>query len=294
MASPIADDPTPLDFNQSLNQNMNELTQSEKRIASLIRNNWDDAAFLSAGKIAASLNISEATVVRFARKLGYPSYPALRANLQHSYRQRMTHSARLRTKLDHLRDSGDLFERLTVSEIDYLTEAMITVDRDQLNQAARLILERPRIYILGLGPSISLVDLMEVRLRRFGKEIIPLRSTGREVVESILGMNARDLLFTFCFLDLNPTLEFILDHAREVGCPVIALTDTLATFLESRADVILFASRGPLLEFHSMVVPMNIINTLLLTFARENQQAVEVSLDQLDTLRARYKNYSSK
>jgi DNA-binding MurR/RpiR family transcriptional regulator len=279
-----------IDFGQLIKQKMDDLTKSEKQIAHFLRTNQEEAAFLAAGQVADRLDISEATVVRFARTLGFASYPALRASLQSSFRDRMSHSSRLRSKLDHMRASGDIFERLTVSEIDYLTEALVTVDRDQLKKAVDLIKERSRIFVFGLGPSVSLVDLMEIRLRRSGKNIVALRSSGREVLESLLDLKSTDLIFAICFFDLNPTLQFVLDLAQEVGCPVIALTDTLEAVVSDKADVVLAAQRGPVAEFHSLVVPMTIINTLLLTLARENQDEVMSNLDRLDEYRQRLKS----
>ena len=49
-------------------------------------------------------------MVRFARTLGFDSYPAMRMALQDNFRHRMTHSARLRSRLDDLREAGDIFE----------------------------------------------------------------------------------------------------------------------------------------------------------------------------------------
>jgi len=282
-----------LNFGQVVNQKYNDLTKSEKRIADFLRQNQEEAAFLAAGEVAERLDVSEATVVRFARTLGYASYPDLRANLQNNYRDRMTHSSRLRSRIDHLRESGDIFERLTISEIDYLTEALVTVDRAELQKAVALIKEHQRIFVFGLGPSISLVDLMEIRLHRFGKDVVPLTSAGREVLEPLLGLKSTDVLFVICFFDLNPTLKFVLDLAREVHCPVIVLTDTLESQVRDMADVVLFARRGPISEFHSLVVPMTVINAILLTVAKEDQEKVVANLDTLDQLREKFKKYQS-
>jgi hypothetical protein len=116
------------DFSQLVSDHYNELTKSEKSIADYLRQNQDEAAFLSAAEVAAQLNLSEATMVRFARTLGFSSYPAMREVLQETFRRRVTHSARLLGRLDDLRQAGDIFERLVASEIDYLTHALETVD----------------------------------------------------------------------------------------------------------------------------------------------------------------------
>ncbi len=278
-----------LDFTQLVSLRFQELTKSEKRIASYLRKNIDESAFLSAAEIADRLAVSEATVVRFARTLGYASYPALRADLQSNFRRRITHSSRLRSKLDDLREAGDIFERLTVSEIDYLTQALETVDRGQLNKAVELLKERDRVYVFGLGPSETLVDLMELRLKRSAKQVITLTSAGREVLENLLLMNSGDLLVVIAFFDLNPTLNLILEYAHEVGCKIILLTDTLESLIGDKADVLLTARRGPVSKFHSLVVPMTIVNTLLLALASEDQEKIIPVLDKLDLLRERLK-----
>ncbi len=280
------------DFSLIVSQRYSDLTKSEKRIANFLRKNADEAAFLSAAEIADKLNISEATVVRFARTMGYPSYPALRADFQENFRQRITHSSRLRSRLDDLREAGDIFEKLTANEIDYLTQALETVDRQALAKAAEYFKNHQRIFIFGLGPSISLVDLMEIRLRRFGKDIIPLTSSGREVLESLVALQPSDLIFVICFFDLNPTLQLVLDYASELGCKIVVLTDTLESIIGEKADVILSARRGPMSEFHSLIVPMTIINSLLLSIASEEKDVME-NLDKLDRLRDRFIKYGN-
>jgi DNA-binding MurR/RpiR family transcriptional regulator len=278
-----------IDFSQIISDNYKNLTKSEKRIANYLRKNQEESAFLSAGEIADRLGLSEATLVRFARTLGFSSYPAMRTVLQEAFRHRVTHSTRLRSRLDDLREAGDIFDRLVVSEIDYLTLSLETIERQSLNRAVEMIRSRKRIFIFGVGPSVSLVNLMEIRLGRFGWQVVPLTTAGREMLEPLLLMTDQDLLFVICFFDISGALHLILDYANEIKCPVIMLTDTLGSIIGDKADVVLSAKRGPVSEFHSLVVPMTIINTLLLAVAQEDQGDVMTNLDKLDQMRARLK-----
>jgi DNA-binding MurR/RpiR family transcriptional regulator len=280
---------SPVDFSQVISEHYNQLTKSEKHIANYLRKNQEESAFLSAGELADRLKLSEATMVRFARNIGFDSYPAMRAVLQENFRRRVTHSARLRGRLDDLREAGDIFERLVVSEIDYMSQALETVDRQALHRAVELLRSRKRIFVFGVGPSVSLVDLMEIRLGRFGRQVIPLKTAGREILEPLQLMTDQDLLFVICFFDISAALQLVLDYAKEVHCPVIMLTDTLGSIIGDKADVVLAARRGPMAEFHSLVVPMTVINTLLLAVAQEDQERVMANLDKLDQLRERFK-----
>ncbi len=285
--------PAKIDFSQVLTDHFNNLTKSEKRIANFLRKNQEESAFLSASEIASRLELSEATLVRFARSLGFSSYPAMRAVLQDNFRRRVTHSARLRGRLNDLRDGGDIFERLTATEIDFLTQALDSIKREELNKAVEILHEHDRVFVFGLGPSVSLVDLLELRLRRFGREVVPLTNSGREFLEYLTMMGEKDLLFVICFFDQNPALKLVIDYANKVGATIIMLTDTLEAILGDKVDVVLSAKRGPIGEFHSLVVPMTVINSLLLSLASMEQEKSMTLLDKLDNLRDQLKAFNT-
>ena len=284
--------PSAVDFGQIISKRYKDLTKSEKQIADYLRKNQEESAFLSVGELASRLDLSEATLVRFARSLSFDSYPAMREVLQENFRRRVTHSARLRSRLDDLREAGDIYERLVASEIDYMAQSLESVDREALHKAVELIKNRKRIFLFGVGPSVSLVEMMKIRLERFGRQIIPLTTAGREIIEPLLSMTENNLLFVICFFDVSPALQLVLDYARDVQCPSIMLTDTLGSIIGEKADVVISARRGPVSGFHSHVVPMTIINAILLAMASEEGGVMD-NLDKFDQLRERFKQYSS-
>ena len=278
------------DFNQLIATHYNDLTKSEKRIADFMRRSLDEAAFQSAAEIAGQLELSEATMVRFARTLGFESYPALREALQENYRHRMTHSARLRSRLDDLREAGDIFERMVASEIDYLTEALQTLDRNALNAAVDLLRTHQRVFVFGLGPSVSLVELLQIRLTRAARHVVLLNTSGQEILEPLMLMNSDDLLIAIGFFNLTPTLQMVLDYANQHKTPVILVTDILGPLVGDKADVVLSARRGPVSAFHSLTVPMTVINALLLALSSVDQEHVMTHLDTLDQMRGKLRS----
>jgi len=276
-----------VDLSQVIGTHFSQLTKSEKKIANYLLKIHDEAGFLPAGEIAHRLNLSEATMVRFARSLGFESYPALRTLLQENFRHRVTHSTRLRSRLNEFRESGSIFDRLVTSEIDFLTESLQSLDRSALDAAVALMRERTRVFVFGLGPSVSLVDLLEIRLTRSARHVIPLKTSGREMLEPLLLMNSQDLLIAIGFYNLTPNLQLVLEHANKFHTPVILVTDTLGPLVKDQVDVILAARRGPVSAFHSLTVPMTIINSLLLMLSQADEALIMPKLDMLDEYRQR-------
>jgi DNA-binding MurR/RpiR family transcriptional regulator len=277
------------DINKLIAEHYDQLTKSEKRIADYIRQNQDEVVFLSAAEVAEQLELSEATMVRFACTLGFDSYPAMRKLLQVKFRDMVTHSSRLRSRLDEMREAGDIFEQLVASEIAYLTESLQTLDRKAFGAAVELLRTHQRIFVFGLGPSTSLVDLLEIRLTRSARHVIPLRTSGRELLEPLLLMNKDDLLIAIGFFNVTPSLQLVLEQANQYKTPVIFVTDTLGDLVGKKATVKLAARRGPVSSFHSLTIPMTIINALLLALSSVDQEKVMTNLDKLDQLRDRLK-----
>ena len=57
-------------------------SKERKRIAGFILESYDKAAFMTAGRLGKTVNVSESTVVRFAAELGYDGYPAMQKALR--------------------------------------------------------------------------------------------------------------------------------------------------------------------------------------------------------------------
>ena len=69
------------DVIQIIDEKFPKMSKSHKAIARFIKEEYDQAVFMTAAKIGEELNISESTVVRFASWLGYAGYPEFQASL---------------------------------------------------------------------------------------------------------------------------------------------------------------------------------------------------------------------
>jgi DNA-binding MurR/RpiR family transcriptional regulator len=277
------------EFRQRLESAYPDLTKSEQRIASYLLASHDEAVFVSASGLARRLKVSEATVVRFAKSVGYEGFPSLRRDLQGIIRVKATPASRLQHKLDELgAGQGHVFAKLVAIELDYLTEALNSIQRTDFDRAVAILLRAKRVFFFGMGPSALLADLAELRLRRFGVMTISMTASGRDLAETMQLLRKDDVLLAAGFLRVTPELLAVIDCARSAGCPAILITDTLQTHFRDLVDVVLAARRGPVSTFHSLTVPMSIVNSLILAVAMARPQESLASLERLQLLRADY------
>jgi len=275
------------DFRQRLEDYLPSLTKSQQRIASYLLVSYDEATFLSAADLAERLSVSEATVVRFAKAIGYDGFPAMRRHLQELFRARFTPAARLQHKLSELASSqGHVLTKVIDMEVQYLTEAAHSIDLADFDRALDILLSGQRIFVFGSGPSGLLADLAELRLRRLGVLTIGMTESGRHLLEKLQLLRPGDAVLAAGFQHVRPELVAVLDHAHALGCRSILLTDTLGLALRNKVDVVLAARRGPVSTFHSLTVPMSILNTLVLGVAMARPDESLAALNQLQQLRA--------
>ena len=88
---------------------MPSLSKGQRRIADAILNNYDKAAYMTAAKLGAMVDVSESTVVRFANELGFQGYPELQRAIQDLVRAKLTHNQRIEVSNLRLGD-GDVLD----------------------------------------------------------------------------------------------------------------------------------------------------------------------------------------
>jgi DNA-binding MurR/RpiR family transcriptional regulator len=275
------------DFRQRLEGHLPDLTKSQQRIASYLLASYDEVAFLPAAELAERLNLSEATLVRFAKAIGYSGFRELRRSLQGLFRAKATPASRLQHKLSELASSqGDVLSKVLAMEVQYLTEASHSIDLADFDRALEILLDGRRIFVFASGPSGILADLAELRLRRLGILTIAMTESGRHLLEKLQLLRTGDAVLVAGFHHVRPEIVAVLDHARATGCRSVLLTDTLGPALRDKPDVILAARRGPVSTFHSLTVPMSILNALILAVAMARPDESLAALNRLQQLRA--------
>jgi DNA-binding MurR/RpiR family transcriptional regulator len=277
------------DFRRRLEDHLADLTKSQQSIANYLLANYDEAAFLSAADLAQQLDVSEATVVRFAKAIGYDGFPEMRRHLQELFRVKATPASRLQRKLADLSSSpGHVLSKVIDMEMQYLTEALHSISPADFDCAVEIVLGAQRVFVRGGGPSAILADMLELRLRRQGVFAISITDSGRDLLEKLQLLQPGDAVLVAGFHSLSAELVAVIEHAHTVGCRTIFLTDTLGSTLRDKVDVILAARRGPVSTFHSLIVPMAILNALILAVAMARPEESLAALDRLQQLRATY------
>ena len=83
------------DLLERIREEFSSYSKGQKAIATYILENYDKAAFMTAGVLGETVGVSESTVVRFAYALGYKGYPKLQKHLQEIIKNKLTNVQKL-------------------------------------------------------------------------------------------------------------------------------------------------------------------------------------------------------
>ena len=200
-----------------------DLTRSEKKLASLILDQQDDALIHSATELAGMAGVSKATAARFFRTLGYADFNEVRAQAREErdrtqpYRYSISGSEQV--------SMGKAIGAHLELELSSLTKTFEELRSDHLKDAAELIAEAPRVFFLGFALEEGFARYARLLFARLRHNTMILGAGAGSWAEDLAMTGPRDVLVLLT-LDPRPrVLRSILNYATTTRVNVITITD---------------------------------------------------------------------
>ncbi|TKC16132.1 MurR/RpiR family transcriptional regulator [Robertmurraya kyonggiensis] len=270
-----------------------KLTANQKRIADFIEKMGKQILYYSETELAETLEISNATVSRFWKQIGYDNFKSFKAALKE--KEQISPDNKLKNSLLQIQDQElQIHEHLLSITKSQLVNTLQEIDYEKFNKAIRLMSICRKIYIHAPSSSEGLSILMKHRLARFGLEIELLPKSGHELFESLMHIRKEDVVFIFGFVAMNREASVLLDYAKRVNYKTIILTDLLISDFQENGDYIFYTNRGELWEFHSMIAPTFLVENFILGIGQYLEKQSLENLEKLSELRKLYKEQLPK
>lgn len=260
-----------------------ELTRAEQKILDFINTNTDTFLFLSIGQLAKRLEISDATLSRFARHAGCRDFKALKTLVMEQASGPAVKIAGTLHREEHFSPVGFLQQQQL-----YLQKTAEQLDEATFDRAAQIIAQAKRILIYGKKASSSLAQLIYFRLRRLGLQVSLLPSGGSELLEGLGQIGEGDLVILFSFSKLSREGKILLEQGRKAGYQTLAFVSRTCLPSEESADMNLFVYRGTEKEYHSMAAPTALLDALVVAVTKQMGADGVAALKTLHELKKTY------
>lgn len=253
-------------------------TEAERLIMQFISAKPAEFLVMSIQQVSARLQISDATVSRFARHAGYGDFKELKTAVAS-----LTLGPAEKIQASIERGDGSAGSFLE-AQLENIRSTIEMLDEGEFCRAADAIARSRRVLLLGKGAAAALVELLRFRLARFGKDVRVL-APGSDVMEGLIHANDETALVAFGFGRVPAEVGIALEHARNVGATSIMLTGRHLMGDATPRDVELVVYRGEPRDYHSMTSAVAVLDALVVAVAsRMDGEALEC-LERIRTLK---------
>lgn len=204
----------------NIKSKMKTLTGSEKKVANYILNNYMYILDYTVTELAEKAGISDATVVRFCRSVGYKGYQDLKISLAQDM---MSPYKQLNSSIEEKDTPEQIVDKVIRSEIETIEETLHLLDITMLEQVASIIKNARKIVFFGAGESAMVAHdamhkFLKIRIRCSVEEDADIQA-----MESVL-MKEGEVAIGISHSGTNKNVIECLKNAKISGATTVGLT----------------------------------------------------------------------
>lgn len=221
-----------------LNMMRNHLSKIEKKIADYILRNPEEVKELTTYEVAKICNTSQASIVRFAKKMGFSGYPAFKLSLSQDMGIRSVKQEVnvIDSEINPEDSIADVCQKVARENAKVVEDTYSILDTEELEKAVQAILKAKRIMILGAGFSGVVARDLSYKLLELGKNVV-FESDFHMQFSLLTTMKKKDLLIVISYSGKTKEIYEITKHAKERGLSIIALTTIASNPVRDLADI---------------------------------------------------------
>lgn len=274
-----------------MEENYDSMSKSHKRIASFIKENYDQAVFMTAAKLGNALGISESTVVRFAAAIGYEGYPEFQQDLVDCVKKKLSTIQKMDAKYGRSTQS-ELLTSVLTADIEKIQDTIKTLDPQAFDSAIETILQAKTIYIMGLRSNQPLAAFLHFYLNMIRGNVVLLNTSSvTETFEQMIRIDEEDCFIGISFPRYSMRTLKAMEFANDRNAKVIAITDSQHSPMNLYSSCNLFARSDMVSIVDSLVAPLSLINALVVALCLKAPQEVKKNLETLEKTWNNYQVY---
>ncbi len=199
------------------------LTAGEQKLAKLIMDRQEDSLTYSATELAVEVGVSKATAARFFQHLGYAYFNEVK--LQAREERNRTEPYGLSVGNSEQIALGRAVSTHLDLEITNLTKTFEELRSDKVRQAAEIINEAPRLWVLGFGAEEGFAHYARLLFSRMRPAVMILGINQGSWAEDLAMTGPKDALLLITAPPRPKLLKPLLAYAQTSRLEVVTVCD---------------------------------------------------------------------
>ena len=237
-----------------------EMGKAEKQIADWILNNPGQIISLSIVELAEQCGCSEATIVRFSKRLGLSGYQELKISLASE-----SGTSTVNANITSSDSAYEMFEKVSNDIYFSLELTKKSLDPKSMSVAANKICSANKIVVFGLGNSASIATDASHKFLRAGLNCVAYSDNHMQVIAAS-HLKKGDVAIAISHSGSSKDIVDALKIAKEHGATTITVSNKGKSPILKFSDVVLATSASEtqynILALNSRIAQLAIIDAL--------------------------------
>lgn len=264
---------------------MPDMTPNQRRLAEYTLRDQQVVAFSTINELADVTGVSPATIVRFAKSLGFEGYHGFQGEIRRVARLNLGGPERFRGGHKSKSKRGNIFSPVTNKELENISALQDYNSESIVSDAVKLLSNASKVVVVGSRSSASLANYFWFALGKTGVSAERALVVDSYTHEMIDRLDSNGCVVVIGFARYLKELDRCIEFVKSSGKRLIVITDSL--FSPFKGDITLYApvESASFVAFHC--APLVLMATLLNEIANDQPERTLKTLDWFENLASR-------
>lgn len=221
-----------------ITQEYYQLTVSEKKLASFVMANGQQAQGMSISEMAEACDVAKATISRFCRRMGYDGYSAFRLAIAMATASRPVSSTPLSGEISASDSIGALSDKVAAAEISAINETKALIQPQAIRQAVEILQASNKVLCMGQGASMLMAEEMAHLFMTAFTGYFAIGDSHTQIMTAA-NLSEGDTIFYFSYSGSTKDLQDVLHLAKKRGAKTLLVTRYPRSPGAEQADLVL-------------------------------------------------------
>lgn len=276
-------------FVRRVRSQLETLSATERRLADFMLEFPGELASYAASELAALAGVSNATVSRFIRRLGYASYEEAKRDVRREKESGSPLFQAVKSDAGGRGQASLIATHLEQSQSN-LVRTFAQLSDAQLHDIVGALVKAPRVLIFGTRGSHGFARYLRWQMLQVLPSVMAIPGAGESLGEHLAGLAPQDCLVVFGIRRQTRQMAGLLEAASKTGCKILLISDALSPDHREATWSIQCQCPGPgLLDNHVAVMALcDLISTMVVERAgaagRKRLAGIELLHEDLEEL----------
>jgi DNA-binding MurR/RpiR family transcriptional regulator len=247
------------------------------------------ACFLSLKELSREIPTTETTFMKFTRKVNYGSFIELKKELRTYMEDKISPPKKLQAVVGGGEDEAVKIKQVIDTEFLAMKKTIEHLNPDQVRNAVQMIKKASKVFLIGMGISKPVVELLAMRLKLIGIETEIFEVTSYNIFSlQILKLRPTDLFIVVSFPRHWKMASMFIDYLGQKKHKMIVLTDSLSSPLARHARLVFLCYSDAYVFYNSITPAIAVANLLTSILALGLKNELVKSLEKVKEVEERF------